>query len=270
MKTILVPTDFGTISEQALDVAIQIARLNHSQIKLLTMTHFPAMGFSVADTSILSKSDYSNAVLNNAKQKLQGMIEKYSDVKISPIVKEEDESLTAAILSEDADLIVMGSEGATGWKEAFSGSHAQYVVRYAECPVLIIKEPTKEFSLDKVLYVTDFTNTTFIDKALKTLKTTKTKNYFLYVDTGMKFFNGHVLSEKLDEIAKTFKIKDFEFEIHNSPTVEKGVLEYAQEIEADIIIMYTHGREGLERIFKGSIAEDVVNHSPIPVMTILA
>lgn len=270
MKTILVPTDFGPVAEHALDIAVQIARLNHSQIKLLTMTEFPALEFAVVDSAVFTKEDYNKEVMNDAKREMKRMVERYSDVKIKPVVKEEDISLTAAILSEEADLIVMGSEGATGWKEAFSGSHAQYVVRYADCPVLVVKGMAETFKLDKVLYVTDFTNTAFIQKALNALNTTNTKNYFLYVDTGMKFFNGHMLHERVEEVAKTFKIQDFEFEIYNANTVERGIIEYAQEIEADVIIMYTHGREGLERIFKGSIAEDVVNHSPIPVMTVLA
>ena len=46
------------------------------------------------------------------------------------------------------------------------------------------------------------------------------------------------------------------------------ILTLAAEVKADIIIMGTHGRKGIDRILFGSVAEKVVKSSPIPVMTI--
>ena len=46
------------------------------------------------------------------------------------------------------------------------------------------------------------------------------------------------------------------------------VLSHAEETGADLIIMGTHGRKGIDRILFGSVAEKVVKSSPIPVMTI--
>ncbi|MBF0530640.1 MAG: universal stress protein, partial [Deltaproteobacteria bacterium] len=46
------------------------------------------------------------------------------------------------------------------------------------------------------------------------------------------------------------------------------ILEYAKETDIDIIVMGTHGRKGLDRIFFGSVAEQVVKTSPVPVVTI--
>ena len=46
------------------------------------------------------------------------------------------------------------------------------------------------------------------------------------------------------------------------------ILNLAAEVKADVIIMGTHGRKGIDRILFGSVAEKVVKGSPIPVMTI--
>lgn len=46
------------------------------------------------------------------------------------------------------------------------------------------------------------------------------------------------------------------------------ILKQAKEGEADIIIMGTHGRKGIDRILFGSVAEKIVKSSPIPVMTV--
>lgn len=45
------------------------------------------------------------------------------------------------------------------------------------------------------------------------------------------------------------------------------ILEAVRESGADLLVMGTHGRRGLSRMFLGSVAEKVVRHSPIPVLT---
>ncbi|MGH2436706.1 MAG: universal stress protein, partial [bacterium] len=46
------------------------------------------------------------------------------------------------------------------------------------------------------------------------------------------------------------------------------ILDAATEIGADLIVMGTHGRTGLAHVFFGSVAEHVVRHSKIPVLTV--
>ena len=46
------------------------------------------------------------------------------------------------------------------------------------------------------------------------------------------------------------------------------ILQAAKEGGADVIVLGTHGRRGLSRVFLGSVAEKVVRLSPVPVLTI--
>jgi nucleotide-binding universal stress UspA family protein len=46
------------------------------------------------------------------------------------------------------------------------------------------------------------------------------------------------------------------------------ILDYVQEADIDLIVMATHGRRGVRRLFLGSVAEEVVRHSPVPVITV--
>ena len=50
--------------------------------------------------------------------------------------------------------------------------------------------------------------------------------------------------------------------------VGEKIVEYANEIEADLIVMGTHGYKGLEKIMFGSVADKVVRSAACPVMTI--
>lgn len=46
------------------------------------------------------------------------------------------------------------------------------------------------------------------------------------------------------------------------------IVKYAKEISADLIVMGTHGRTGLEHFLIGSVAEKVVRKAPCPVLTV--
>ena len=49
-------------------------------------------------------------------------------------------------------------------------------------------------------------------------------------------------------------------------TVDEGIIKYAESVDADLIVIATHGRTGLSRFFMGNLSEVVVNYSPIPVL----
>ncbi|MEH6406602.1 MAG: universal stress protein, partial [Leeuwenhoekiella sp.] len=55
--------------------------------------------------------------------------------------------------------------------------------------------------------------------------------------------------------------------IYNDNSVERGILNFAASIEADLIGIGTHGRKGLSHFLNGSLSEDLVNHAHRPVVT---
>jgi nucleotide-binding universal stress UspA family protein len=70
----------------------------------------------------------------------------------------------------------------------------------------------------------------------------------------------------MDELAQEKGITDYELHIRYARNVEDGILNYASERQADLIVVYTHGYTGLRHLLQGSVAEDVLNHAPVPVL----
>ena len=62
-------------------------------------------------------------------------------------------------------------------------------------------------------------------------------------------------------------MKNYTINIYSDKVEEDGIIFYAQDINADLIALATHGRSGLLHLLSGSIAEDVVNHAKRPVWT---
>ena len=192
-----------------------------------------------------------------------------SDVEIEGIVKEDFDQLIPAILSEEADLIVMGSEGANGWKDYLSGTNSQNVIRKADCPVLVLKENTQLDKLERILFETDFEKTGFIEKSQELLNLKNTKNHFVFIDAGEYDEDRKELYDRAKEVEKEYKIQNFDFEIYHHDNIPGGIIQYAEKLKIDLIVMYTHGRKGMQRFLFGSIAEQVVNSSTTPVLSVL-
>ena len=65
-----------------------------------------------------------------------------------------------------------------------------------------------------------------------------------------------------------FNLKDSEISVYNDLLIESGIINYATDINADLIAMGTHSRTGFSHLFSSSIAEDLINSVDCPVLTI--
>jgi nucleotide-binding universal stress UspA family protein len=77
---------------------------------------------------------------------------------------------------------------------------------------------------------------------------------------------GHQTTEAIAEQAR-------ERDIETTAAVRRGnphddILTYANDSDIDVIVMGTHGRTGVKRALLGSVTEDIVRHSEIPVLTV--
>jgi len=78
-----------------------------------------------------------------------------------------------------------------------------------------------------------------------------------------------VSKEKLQEIAQQYLSGGIRHEILTRlGDAAKSILEAAEEVGAELIVMATHGRTGIAHFFLGSVAEQVVREAPCPVLTI--
>jgi len=142
-ETILVPVDFSEHSKEALDTAIQMARLFESTIHLLHCYHIQTAGIS--PYGIVLPSGYYEDIREAAEKRLNDWREKVSGegVKVETILSADNPSLAINLAAADiqANLIVMGTRGLSGLKHAMLGSVAERIVRLAPCPVLTVKDP---------------------------------------------------------------------------------------------------------------------------------
>ncbi|MFY7810252.1 MAG: universal stress protein, partial [Flavobacterium sp.] len=169
----------------------------------------------------------------------------------------------------NVDLIVMGSHGASGFKEMFVGSNAEKVVRNSQIPVLIIKKEYEDFKINHLVFASDFNDevkNTF-QNVIDFSNKFNAKLHLVTINTPNNFKPTQISNEIMNNFVTNFEIKDFSINIYNDINIEKGVINFANQINADAVGIGTHGRKGLAHFFNGSISEDLVNHAQLPIVT---
>jgi len=271
MKKILIPTDFSEHAEYALKVAAQIAKKHDGEIILLHMLELPNQtGDAVSSGHALPEIMFFK---NAALAKLESLMDSdfLEGLKVSEIVQFElaFDGILKLIKKNDIDLIVMGSHGASGFKDMFIGSNAEKVVRHSEVPVLIIKKEIPDFTINKFVFASDFSDEVKVPfaKVVEVANKFEAELNLVMINTPNSFKSTLVAQEIMDKFVSQFNIKKVSTHIFNDANVEKGILNFSNYINADLIGMCTHGRKGLSHFFNGSISEDLVNHAVKPVLT---
>lgn len=275
MKKIIIPIDFSPYSENALRTAASIAKKQKSELIVVHMLEFSNALISSSEAHTQTQAIF---YLKLAEKQLQEFLNKsyLEGVAVTPIIKHYKifSELQDIAKEEDADLIVMGSHGASGMKEFFIGSNTEKVVRSSETPVLVVKGLPIEEEFKEAVFACDFSKEDIIpyQKAKEMLRILHCNLQLLYVNTPLSNFKSTEEQEKLFSdflkgsegdislLSDIKKISDY--------SVEKGILQYAKTSKTDLIIMATHGKTGLDHFFNGSISEDVANHATLPVLTI--
>jgi len=271
MKRILVPTDFSKHAEYALRVAAQIAKANNSEIMLLHMLELPHQGSdAIGSGSAIPEIMFFK---NKAIERLENLMDSdfLEGIEVSEIIQFEKafEGILAVSKKNKVDFIVMGSHGASGFQELFIGSNTEKVVRFSDVPVLVIKNETPNFNASNFVFASDFSDEIKAPFA-KLVALANTFNSHLdlvMINTPNSFKPTHVAESIMSEFVKGFNLTNYSSHIYNDVNVEKGILNFANAVNADLIGMCTHGRTGFSHFFNGSISEDLVNHAVRPVVT---
>ncbi len=279
MKKILVPTDFSEQALSALHLAVEIAYQTEAELTLLHVVEIPGQqSFSTMGDTAATYGDGMEGVfvmkmLERGKKKLQELAESelLSSVKTKVELKAGNAyyNISSIVNELDPDLIVMGTSGSTGAEEILIGSNAEKVVRNAKCPVLTLKEKISIANIDNILFASSLKDNdkVLITKLKQIAEISHAKIHLLKVNTPNSFESTSTTLKKMGEYLSNYGL-EAEKHVYNGINEEEGILEFAKENKIDLIAMGTHGRKGLMHLLSGSIAEDVVNHSKRPVLTL--
>ena len=273
MKRILVPVDFSKEAEAAARVAAKIAKKTNSEIFLVHMLELPVSTIDPAEMNTISSEPQIIYFMKLAHKKFE-TFKKLSFFKGLRVIETvQFQHAFSGIIDESTknniDLIVMGSQGASGLQEMFIGSNTEKVVRKSKVPVLVIKKNVKNFEINNILFASDFnkeSKTTF-HRVVDFARLFDAKINLLYVNTIHNFNTSDNIEKRIAKFMGDFDFDNYKTNIYNDISIEKGILSFGRKINADLIALNTHGRSGLSQLFNGSIGQELANHALRPVIT---
>lgn len=147
IQKILVPLDLSQSSLNALETAVSLAKKNKAILQIVNVNESL---FGGIEDYLISSSKTTGDVLNA----LTAAIEHAHSIKPELIEKDGHvvESIIKTALYEQSDLIVIGTHGASGFREDYIGSNAYNVIKHSNCPVLTIPPTRNFYSFKKVLF----------------------------------------------------------------------------------------------------------------------
>jgi universal stress protein E len=203
-------------------------------------------------------------------------------IRIAAIPGDPDEVLPRAAEELGADLLVVGATRRGPVQAAMLGTTAQTVLRAARVPVLLLRAPIYHQPTHRVLAATDLSGHSAhalqlglpIARAIVGGHGTPTRAVHV---TGPDYAAELVQGEFASAQQAIPKLEAFLRDSLPGETLEaktrvgnagREIVDEAGEWEADIVVMGTHGRSGVRRLFVGSVAENVVRNAPCAVLVV--
>lgn len=266
MKNLLVPCDFSEPAVNAYRFALDVAAKSNGTVYVLNVVELPTLYDTTLMPALYFEKEALNDLMKQANHDFEKMRTKYKNEDVKVVFKSEfgivHQWIAHYTKKHNIDLIVMGSHGASGFRETFVGSNAERVVRWSPVPVLVLKDfyrgPIKNIVFPNALDLEHQEDLMMKVKALQ--------NFFgatlhvVWINTPANFTSDILTNRSLTKFAERFMLKDYTLNIFNHVDKESGIIEFAHYIDADLIAMGTHGRTGIAHLVNGSIAEDVTNH----------
>jgi nucleotide-binding universal stress UspA family protein len=274
---ILVPIDFSEQALIALDQSYNLARLTKADITLLyVMDEEHKNLFSIFGKEKKRKAE-EKKYQKGIKAKLETLakdtmaksgVNVYTRIKTGKIY---DEILDVA-KELNAAFVIMGTRGQVSLKKKFIGSNALRVVKEAHCPVITIKGKKHRAGCKYIVLPLDLTQET----KEKVGKAIELANYFGSAIKLVTVINtdDEIITKKL-----TLQMKQVESfikkqkivvtsEFVTNRNVAEGVIKYAKKVKADLIMIMTQSEMDWTDLFIGSTAQEIINDSEIPVLSI--
>jgi nucleotide-binding universal stress UspA family protein len=267
MKTLIVPTDFSPAADNAMHYAAQLARQIQAGIFL---THIYQIPVSMNDMPVILVS--AEELKKNADESLQrcaqDLASAYPDLQIKTESRLGDVNDELEDLSNDLKpvAIVMGSHGSSDLERLIFGSNTLTVIRHNRYPVIAVPAQFKQFSLKNVVMAVDLLEGQKfpVEKIMEFMQHLNANINVVHVTN--KEGNGTDLQR--DILLNQLHSLNPAFQVVRNENVRNGLIHYLNEVKADLLLLFPHQHNFIERLLFKLHTFDIVKHTTIPVMTI--
>lgn len=276
MKRILLPTDFSDNAYNAVRYALNLFKEQECTFYLLH-TYTPAIyqaDYILHSPGQIGLGDIYQESSITQLDALKTKIEReFNNPKHTFLIHSAFnllvDELLETVTNENADMIIMGTQGATGAKEIIIGSHTVHVIKKATCPIIAVPSNFDYETPKEILFPTDYEidySEAQLHQLLDIAKNHISRIAVMHVSTGYELTevqqrNKAKLDKMLIKIAHLF---------HELPdqTVIDGINSFQMEKRMNLLVMIQNKHTFLERLFIEPVIKKLGFHVNIPFMVI--
>lgn len=267
---ILVPTDFSPCADHALNFAALLARRTNHGLSLVNV-------YTPADLANTAMIDFVEHEMESAKKEITEKLISISDrigkdnnipcgysLRIGALT----ENILTSAKDAGCDLIVMGTEGASGLTKLLFGSRTNSVIEASDYPVLAVPIQGIVALPKKIVFATNFFDSDLdtLKQLLEFVRPWQPEIYLLHVShENMRSERDYIEAFSTSVTTET-KYKHLYYYVLPHDSDERGIELFIKSVNADMLVLSTRKRSFIERLFSASLTKKIAYHLQVPLL----
>jgi nucleotide-binding universal stress UspA family protein len=270
MKQVLVAIDFSKTSLNALQFGIMLANRSKADLQMVWVDNTTSEEVVFEDSSAeerTEKLDMLKDIQARYTKSLKGgkLDFKMRKGKVYIEVANQAKNISA-------DVVISGTHGVSGFEEFWIGSNAYRIVTHAPCPVVTIRQGFQVKEIGKMVLPIDSTQETRqkipvaaeiarmfgSEVHILSLYSTPLRSVHKRVDNYALQVRQYLDENKIKHVSETMV----------SDNITRSTLDYSENTGADMIVIMTEQETTTANLFLGPYAQQMINHSTIPVLSV--
>lgn len=272
-SVIVVPIDWSEQSLIALEQAANVAETLNASLHLIYVKDGPGLFASAAtkayqeelEKEALIKLKDSGELL--AKERAIGITYEVRSGKIY-------EQINAAAEEKDAEFIIMGTSGSSGMKGRFIGSNALRVIKQSSVPVITIKGKHHTKGCKIIVLPLDLTKETR-EKVGKAIEFALSFNSKIVIVSVLETKDDYQLNHLRRQMVQVHRyVEDHGVQVTSDMidkhgTIADTIMDFTNKVKGDLLMIMTQQENDFTDLFIGSQAQEIINKSEVPVLSII-
>lgn len=274
MKKILVPVDFSEISAYGSDLAVKTATHLNAEIHFIHVITLPSHILLTKEGELFEDGDFDTSIPKKQKEEALVKIKNwatrfYPSANTCVCFGHVNEEVMRYAQQHQASLIIMGTHTSSGLGELISSTHGEYIAMHSSIPVMTLKCDRSDMEVQKIMLAGSFKKDDIphCEMALAMQQAFNAKLYLVRINTPGDFIPDGEAHKHMKAFADKHNLQQVEFAIYNDNTVEEGLMHFTAKENIDIITIGSWQRTGINKLIKGCISSDLINHLYKPILT---
>ncbi len=276
MKRIILPTDFSENAYNAIVYALELYKKETSTFYLLH-TFTPAIykaEYVLHSPGQIGLGDIYREDSLSKLQKLKAKIKKqFKNPKHTFLLHAAFnmlvDEISNTLINEKADIVIMGTHGATGAKEILMGTNTVHVIKKVNCPVIAVPATFKYENPKRILFPTDYEidyRTASFNELITIAKSHLSHIEILHVSSGYKLSEQQEKNKK--KLERMLDMTSHSLQMLPDQEIIEAIDGFLVKDRINLLVMVQHKHTFLERLFLEPVIQKLGFHVTIPFMIV--